>query len=44
VKEKYFKTKCIPTGILLNVNPMKQSLYWPIAGPEVSRRVRVPDW
>jgi len=43
VKEKYCKTKCIPTGILLNVNPMKQSLCWPIAVPEGSRRVRVPE-
>jgi len=44
VKEKYFKTKWIPTGLLFNVNSMKQSSYWPIVDPEGSRRLRVPDW
>jgi hypothetical protein len=44
VKEKYFQTNCMPAGILLNVNSMKQSLCWPVAVPDGSRRVWLPDW
>jgi hypothetical protein len=43
-EKKYFQTNCMPAGILLNVNSMKQSLFWPIAGPDSSRRVGLPDW